>query len=193
MFKKILVYINIWRTLPAYLFYKTNKMKVKCKKDLEQWGIKSDSVSNKSEFIKFSHFMVNDKGCRTIFLNRLHRNPIMFVITRCLFKPMVNCFLNMPPEAIGGGFYLQHAFSTIVAAKSIGENCTIFQQVTVGYNGDKAPVIGNNVEIMAGALVIGGVTLGDNCKVGAGAVVVNDVPANATVVGCPAKVIKISE
>ena len=92
----------------------------------------------------------------------------------------------MPPEKIGGGFSFQHGFSTIVAAKEIGENCRIFQQVTVGFNGTEAPVIGDNVEITAGAIVIGDVYIGDGACIGAGAVVIRNVAENVTVVGVPA-------
>lgn len=51
------------------------------------------------------------------------------------------------------------------------------QQVTIGWNYDKAPVLGNGVRVSAGAKVIGGVRLGDNCIVGANAVVTKDIPA----------------
>lgn len=70
----------------------------------------------------------------------------------------------------------------------IGENCVIFQQVTIGSNMLKghprngAPKIGNNVFIGAGAKIIGNVTIGDNCRIGANCVVVKDMPANTTAV-----------
>ena len=71
---------------------------------------------------------------------------------------------------------------------SVGRNCVIFQQVTIGSNtlidspGFGAPVIGDNCYIGAGAKIIGKVTLGRNVRVGANAVVVNDVPDNSLVV-----------
>ena len=85
---------------------------------------------------------------------------------------------------------IQHGFATIITADRIGNNCKILQQVTVGYNGDKCPIIGNNVLICAGAKVIGSVTIGDNCIIGANAVVVKDVPSGSVGGGIPAKVIK---
>jgi len=111
----------------------------------------------------------------------------MFVITRVLYRPLESLYINMPPEKIGGGFSLQHGFSTIIAAKEIGEYCRVFQQVTIGYNGEDAPVIGDNVTVGAGAIVIGNVHLGDHSFVGAGAVVTRDVLEGATVVGVPAR------
>lgn len=82
-----------------------------------------------------------------------------------------------------------HGFSTIINAKSIGNNCTIYQQVTIG-NWNGTPKIGNNVTIFPGAKVIGNITVGDNVKIGANAVVSKNVPENCTVVGVPAFIVK---
>ncbi len=86
--------------------------------------------------------------------------------------------------------YIQHGFATIINANSIGDNVWINQQVTVGYNGDYCPTIGDNVRIACGAKVLGGVTVGNNVIIAANAVVVKDVPDNCVVAGVPAKIIK---
>lgn len=65
--------------------------------------------------------------------------------------------------------------------------------VTIGAEKEQSPILGNNIFIGAGAKIIGGVRIGDNVKIGANAVVVKDVPDNATVVGVPARIIKIGE
>lgn len=91
------------------------------------------------------------------------------------------------------GLVIQHGHSTIIGAKSIGKNCQIWQNVTVGTNKSHSgnfPTIGNNVRICAGSIVIGNITIGDNVIIGAGSVVVKDIPANSVVVGNPAKVIR---
>ena len=76
----------------------------------------------------------------------------------------------------------------------IGDDVTLFHEVTLGGTGkDKGkrhPTIGNNVFLSAGVKVLGPVVIGDNTKVGANAVVLHDLPANATAVGIPAKVVK---
>lgn len=190
-FNRLFVYLNFWRILIVYPFLKLNKHKQKILNDLEFWTEKVIDIKNKSDFYKFGFLMVHYPEFRCVFLNRLHRNPFMFLITKFLFTTKyLNCFINMPPENIGSGFHLQHGFSTVISAKCIGERCSVFQQVTIGYNGTKAPVIGNNVVICAGAIVIGGITIGDGAVIGAGAVVTHDVPANAVVTGVPAKVLK---
>ena len=91
---------------------------------------------------------------------------------------------------IGGGLLIQHGFATIIQAEKIGRNAKIFQQVTIGYNEDKRPVIGDNVEVCCGAKVIGGVHVGNNVTIGAQALVIKDVEDNVVVGGVPAKVIK---
>lgn len=72
----------------------------------------------------------------------------------------------------------------------IGVNCLIFQQVTIGTAGThQAPVVGDHVDIGAGAKLLGGICVGNNAKIGANAVVLSDVPPAKTAVGIPAKVI----
>ena len=72
---------------------------------------------------------------------------------------------------------------------SIGRDCRIYQNVTIGEVNHKAPQIGNNCLIGAGAVIVGDVKIGDNVKIGAGAVVSRDVPPNCTVVAQPPRVI----
>lgn len=104
--------------------------------------------------------------------------------------PKMNTLFISTSE-IGPGLFIQHGFSTIIAAKSIGKDCWINQQVTIGFSNDTdSPVIGDKVSISAGAKVIGNVHIGNNSKIGANAVVVKDVPENCTVVGVPAYIIK---
>lgn len=186
------VYLNLGRVLPVYFFFRTNRFKDKCLMDLTEWLVYYPELQRRGRLFQFGYLMLFDKACRNVLLNRLHRNIIMYVITRVFFSPLDSCYINMPPEKIGGGLAFQHGFSTIVAAEEIGERCHINQQVTVGYNGKQAPIIGDDVRITAGAKVIGGVNVGKGATIAAGAVVVKDVPEGATVAGVPAKVVKIT-
>ena len=99
--------------------------------------------------------------------------------------------LFIEAKEIGGGLFIQHGFATMITAESIGENCWINQQVTIGYSsGARAPIIGNNVMITCGAKVLGDITVGDNVVIGANAVVIRDVESNCTVGGVPAHKLK---
>lgn len=185
----IRTYLSIWRILPAFVAFRCNRFRKECEEDLSVWIKYFPAVEQRNKILQLGYLLVNQKEVRNIFHNRLHRNPLLFVMVRMLFPPMESLYINMPPEDIGGGFSVQHGFSTIIAAKKIGKNCRIFQQVTVGYNGDDQPVIGDQVEIMAGAIVIGDVKIGDRAKIAAGAVVVRDVATDAVVAGVPARMI----
>lgn len=93
---------------------------------------------------------------------------------------------------IEGGLYIAHPVGTVINARHIGRNCSVIAAVTIGMRNEWVfPVIGDGVFIGAGARVLGDLQVGDNAKIGANAVVLSDIPANATAVGVPARVIKI--
>lgn len=97
---------------------------------------------------------------------------------------------------IGGGLLLPHPNGVVVHPDArIGPNCLFFQQVTIGMGGRKpgAPKIGGHVDIGAGAKILGGVTIGDHALIGANAVVLCDVPAHATAVGIPARIVSATK
>jgi serine O-acetyltransferase len=100
--------------------------------------------------------------------------------------------LELSPGAdVGGGLYIAHTVGCVINAKRIGKNCSIVSAVTVGMrNTWEFPVIGDGVFIGTGARVLGGISLGDGASIGANAVVISDVPAGATAVGIPAKIIQ---
>lgn len=92
---------------------------------------------------------------------------------------------------IGGGLYIAHPVGTVIAPQRMGRNCSVIAAVTIGMRNEwKFPVIGDEVFFGAGARVLGGITVGDRAQIGANAVVIRDVPAGATVVGIPARVVK---
>ena len=103
--------------------------------------------------------------------------------------------LDLSGTEIGPGLFVSHGQCTILSAERIGANCQVHQGVTVGwdYRGDRRPIIGDDVFIGAGAKVLGAITIGDKARIGANAVVVCDVPAGATAVGIPARVISADQ
>lgn len=102
-----------------------------------------------------------------------------------------------PGAQIGDGLFIDHGHGIVIGETAvIGNNCTIYHQVTLGGTGrqkhkKRHPTVGDNVLIGAGAKILGPVTIGDNSMIGSGSVVLDDVPANTTVTGIKARVIKV--
>lgn len=102
-----------------------------------------------------------------------------------------------PGAQIGKRLFIDHGIGVVIGETAqIGNNVVIYQGVTLGgtlkEKGKRHPTIKDNVMISAGAKVLGSFTVNENAKIGAGAVVLNEVPKNATVVGIPARVVKIN-
>lgn len=100
-----------------------------------------------------------------------------------------------PGATIGKGLFIDHGMGVVIGETTIiGDNCLIYQGVTLGGTGkDKGkrhPTLGNNVLVGAGARVLGPFKVGDNAKIAANAVVLSEVPPNCTAVGVPARVVK---
>ncbi|MCI8385773.1 MAG: serine O-acetyltransferase [Acutalibacter sp.] len=101
-----------------------------------------------------------------------------------------------PGATIGRGLFIDHGMGVVIGETTeIGDNCTLYQNVTLGGTGKdqgkRHPTLGDNVLVGAGAKVLGPFTVGDNARVAAGAVVLDAVPPNATAVGVPARVVRI--
>jgi serine O-acetyltransferase len=104
-----------------------------------------------------------------------------------------NCIIGRGAE-FGPGFVLIHSTGVVINGQVRGgDHVHIEHQVTVGAERRESPYIGSRVFIGAGAKIIGNVRIGDEARIGANAVVVDDVPEGATVVGIPAKVVRIRE
>ena len=102
-----------------------------------------------------------------------------------------------PGAQIGRGLFIDHGMGVVIGETTqIGDNCTLYQGVTLGGTGKdtgkRHPTLGDNVLIGAGAKVLGPFTVGDNARVAAGAVVLDAVPPGATAVGVPARVVRIN-
>lgn len=99
-----------------------------------------------------------------------------------------------PGAVIGRRFFIDHGMGVVIGETcEIGNNVTLYQGVTLGgtgkEKGKRHPTLEDNVLVATGAKVLGSITIGANSKVGAGSVVLKNVPANATVVGIPGKVV----
>lgn len=100
-----------------------------------------------------------------------------------------------PAAKIGKRFFIDHGTGVVIGETTeIGDDVTIYQGVTLGGTGKdvgkRHPTIGNGVMIGSGAKVLGPFKVGDNVNIAAGAVVLEEIPADSTAVGVPARVVK---
>jgi serine O-acetyltransferase len=185
MYKNFVLLVAHIFLIPIWFLLKISKNKKTIEGDIYIWLCNY----HKSPLVTFRNFiwlMVNYKAFRNVLYFRI-KGWSRFI--SWLYRPQNEPIISVEKQ-LGKGLFFCHGFATIVVAKSIGENCWINQQVTIGDSSTGTPSIGNNVMIYAGALVLGNITIGDNAIIGAGAVVVKDVPANCTVVGNPARIVK---
>ena len=102
-----------------------------------------------------------------------------------------------PGAKIGRGLFIDHGMGVVIGETTeIGDNCTIYQGVTLGGTGKETgkrhPTLGNNVMVGSGAKVLGPFKVGDNTRIAANAVVLEELPANSTAVGVPARAVRIN-
>ena len=128
--------------------------------------------------------------------------PVLDWFTKFLAR-MISAFSRFltgidihPGAKIGSGFFIDHGMGVVIGETSeIGHDVLLYQGVTLGGtgkdSGKRHPTLGNNIVVGSGAKILGPIVIGDNVKVGAGSVVVHAVPANSTVVGVPAKVVRV--
>lgn len=190
---RLLARAERWRAMtarPARWAYRTSDQQPVIDADVTRWtgilGMADDGRALEALFYAFPQF-------RAVFYHRLQQgNPTGVLAARViqrLWKAVGG--LDLAGSDIGPGLFVSHGQGTVLSAERIGRNCFVHQGVTVGwdYRGERLPVIGDGVFIGAGAKILGAVTVGDCARIGANAVVICDVPAGATAVGAPARVL----
>ena len=135
-------------------------------------------------FHKISHFLYEKKW---YFLARL-----ISQIARFLTGIEIH-----PGAKIGRRFFIDHGMGVVIGETAeVGDDVMMYHQVTLGGTGKECgkrhPTIKNGVTIAAGSKILGAITIGENAKIGANSVVLKNVPANATVVGIPARVVRVN-
>ncbi len=193
LLKKSLIWMGIIATSPLLAAFCFTTQRSIISRDIQRWVDVLDWEQERLP-IALLKLLSQFQEFRNLYYYRLLQGGILDRVLvyffRLIYRQRSDLFLNSAAK-IGPGLFIQHGFSTIVVS-DMGENCWINQQVTIGYKEKGSrPQLGNNVTVCAGAKVLGNIKVGDNVTIGANAVVVKDVPANCTVVGIPAKIIKI--
>ncbi|MEK7067558.1 MAG: serine O-acetyltransferase EpsC [Patescibacteria group bacterium] len=143
-------------------------------------------------------------GWHAIVCHRYLAHPLykirLFFLAR-LFSQVARFLTGIeihPGAKIGQSFFIDHGIGVVVGETVIiGDNCVLYHNVTLGgtgnHQGKRHPTLGNNVTIGTGATLLGPITIGDNVKIGAESVIImHDVPSNCTVVGAPARIVKLN-
>jgi serine O-acetyltransferase len=139
-------------------------------------------------------------GLHAIYIHKLarwlwlHRLRWLGRVTSQLGRWLTGIEIH-PGATIGRCVFIDHGMGVVIGETAeVGDGCTIYQGVTLGgttlYRGTKRhPTLGKGVVVGAGAKVLGGFTVGDGARIGSNAVVVKEVPAGATVVGIPGRIV----
>lgn len=186
--QNIAIFLSAARLLPLLAAMLVSRRRDVIEADLLRWHavLRGDHVAF-NPWRAALRFLTLNQEFRNLFYHRLGW-PGSLLSPLC--RPMPSLFIAT--RDIGPGLFIQHGFATIIAAERLGRNCWVNQQVTIGYTNEyDCPVLEDNVTVSAGAKVIGKVLVGRDSVIGANAVVIRDVPAGATAVGVPAKVVKV--
>ena len=157
---------------------------------------------NKYNYLKLFKVLCLNLNLRFVYYLRLSqwlrrkRIPYVSIYFEHKLITKYGCFISSKAK-IGIGVKFPHPNGIVIGeTTTIGQNCTIYQQVTFGgknigdAQNNNYPTIGNNVIIFAGAKLIGNIIIGDNVIIGANSVVNKSFPSNSVIGGVPAKLIK---
>lgn len=186
--ERMLTVLMGWRTWIADLLYIRSPQRDKIVKDLERYL--PDMPYTQTNIRMLNYCLLTCKPFRNIFYFRIREKKLLKTICRIFLKPVPT--IEIIGGEIEGGLRVDHNYC-VVRPFSAGKNLTIRNGVTIGKGQERGqriqPVLGDNVDIYANAVIFGGIQIGNNVKIGAGAVVNKDVPDNSTVVGNPMRII----
>lgn len=159
--------------------------------ELTQWAKVREVTDTADQADLMVTLMLRYPEFRNVFYHRLRKSggkgEVLAMAASRIWRPIPT--LDIATDHIGPGLVISHGNGTILTAESIGRNCWVHHEVTIGWQyGAGMPTVGDDVFVGAGAKILGSVNIGDGARIGANAVVVDDVPAGGTAVGVPARI-----
>lgn len=174
---------NILRCIPHLLVFYLHKNKPVIQADVKHaLKIMGEDLDPSDESLNFKQpfglifLLAFSRQFRNLYYYRTR--PYSFALN--IICPQLPTLI-FSSKHIGEGLAIINGFSTAIGAESIGKNCIIFHQVTIGGTSHGAPVVLDNVTIYAGAVIVGKITIGNNVVIGANATVTQNIPDNCTV------------
>lgn len=186
--------IFFFRTLAADILYERSKEKAVIDGDIARY-LEETSYAEPGKGA-LNYCLLFNKPFRNIFYYRTREHHILRGICRIFLKPVMT--VEITGGEIGEGLRIDHNYC-VLRPHTAGKNLTVRNGVTIGKgkpsdgNGLIQPILGDNVDIYANAVIFGGIRIGNHVKIGAGTVVNKDVPDNCTVVGNPMRIITRAE
>ena len=142
-------------------------------------------IVDKANFFMLCKVLLSSTSFRNTLYYRLGQWRYLFYL---VFPPQTNLHI-FDSTKIGKAFKVVHGDGTYVNATSLGDNCTVYQGVTIGVGSNFIPPrILDNVTIYTNAIIVGDITIGENTVIAAGAVVTKSIPQNSLIVGNPARI-----
>lgn len=189
--KVLLTYLQIFRCIPADFLYLLSPNRKLIDEDLERYLDETPYVKAGVRSLNYCLLLI--KNYRNVFYFRTESSHFLRIVSSVLLPQLEALEIH---GRISGGFRVFHNYGVIHPYRA-GHNFTVHHGVTIGKGRSSKtdsrivdPTFGDDVEIMSGAIVFGGINVGTNVVIGAGAVVNKDVPDNSIVVGNPMRIIK---
>ena len=170
--------LNYWRTIPCQIAYLISKQKYLVNSD---FGSYNNMVKS----------LIFGKHNRNLFYHRMGKSSYIYSwILRG--EPSLKIPFNCP---IGKHAHFVHNDCCYLNAQSIGENFICYPHVVIGAKNlikNEKPIIGNDVTIGTGTVIVGNITIGNNVTISANSFICKNIPNNAVIIGNPAKIIKLN-
>lgn len=186
--RQLYYYIRLCKYIPHLLVYKNFKDSALLDYERDMWLDKIGFIPERG-VMGFFKLLDGYPEYRTLFYWRTNACRLAR-----WYPGQTNLYIPIDSDNVGKGLMIWHGYSTTINAQRIGENCQIWQNVTIGKkttlpNNDK-PILGDNVSVCTGAVCVGEIKVGNNVVIGANATVTKEVPDDTVVVNQPVRYLK---